>query len=258
MKRMAINGGRNARAPSSLPRNRAAQGLTAVTFDEYPLWLETIARVVQSVGVEIVGSSSEADEAIAILEEHQPRLFILGLERVGEKRERAAALFEAASRIEGMSTIVVSSDHDPEFIEHCLGQGATAYVLKTIRPDDLSSTVRQTLDRCVYLFGTPKRPHSGEQPKLTPREFEVLLQVADGLSNAEVARRLWISVATVKFHLTKTYEKLGVANRTGAVRWAQRQGLLGAEGSTAPHPHWLESSPQRRPAKRAGHSLSRS
>jgi DNA-binding NarL/FixJ family response regulator len=249
------SGGHNGSASSSLTRDGRAPGLTAVTFDEYPMWLETVARVVGSVGVEIVGSASEVEEAIAILEEHQPRLFILGLERAAEKRDRAAALFAAAARIEGMSTIVVSSDDDPEFIEYCLAHGATAYVLKTIRPDDLSSTVRQALDRCVYLFGTPQRPPNGQLRTLTPREFEVLLQVADGLSNAEVARRLWISVATVKFHLTKTYEKLGVANRTGAVRWAQRHGLLGADATTGPRPHGREPSPA---ARRAGHSLSRS
>jgi DNA-binding NarL/FixJ family response regulator len=232
--------------------------LTAVILDEYPLWLETIARVLESVGVETVSATNEADEAIKMLGEQHPRLFVLGLERAAEKRDRAATLFEAASRVEGMSTIVVSSDNDSEFIDYCLAHGATAYVLKTIRADDLSSTVRQALDRCVYLFGTPQKHHNGELSKLTPREFEVLIQVADGLSNAEVARRLWISVATVKFHLTKTYEKLGVANRTGAARWAQRQGLLGADGAAIAHSHGRESGPSRRSAGRSSHSLSRS
>jgi two-component system, NarL family, nitrate/nitrite response regulator NarL len=254
-----VNGGRHtARRSSSLPRQGRTRGLTAVILDEYPLWLETMARVLESVGVENVGSTSEPDEAISLVKEHQPRLFVLGLERTPAKRHQAAALFEAASRIEGMSTIVVSSDNDSEFIDYCLAHGTTAYVLKTIRADDLSSTIRQALDRCVYLFGTPKRKHNGELHKLTPREYEVLLQVADGLSNAEVAQRLWISVATVKFHLTKTYEKLGVANRTGAVRWAQRQGLLGVDGSAVAHPQRSETGSLRRPAARGSHSLSRS
>lgn len=256
MEPMVTNGARKGSRRSSPSRHSRAQGLTAVIFDEYPLWLETIARVLESVGVESVNSTSDAGEAIRMLEKQQPRLFVLGLDRAAEKRDQAASLFAAASRIKGMSTIVVASDDDSGFIEYCLAQGTTAYVLKTIRADDLSSIVRQTLDRCVYLFGTPKRHNSGELRKLTPREFEVLLHVADGLSNAEVARRLWISVATVKFHLTKTYEKLGVANRTGAARWAQRHGLLGADGAAA-HSHSRESAPLRNGARR-GHSLSRS
>jgi DNA-binding NarL/FixJ family response regulator len=105
-------------------------------------------------------------------------------------------------------------------------------VLKTIGPDDLCSALRQAVDRRVYLFAVPNvpggaMPAEDEAPKLTRREREVLTLVADGWSNVEVARQLWISVATVKFHLSRTYEKLDVSNRTGAVRWAHQNGLLG-------------------------------
>ena len=58
---------------------------------------------------------------------------------------------------------------------------------------------------------------------------EILGLLADGLTNAEVARQLWISEPTVKFHLSSVYEKLNVSNRTGAARWAQRHGLLSIE-----------------------------
>lgn len=230
--------------------------LGAVAFDQYPLWLETIARVAESAGFEIVGSSTEASDAIAMLERERPRLFLLGLERAAVGRDDAEALFEAASRVEGVATIVVSNDDDPEYIETCLLRGATTYVLKTIRPEDLSATIRQAVDRRVYLFGAPRRRRASTRHKLTPRELEVLSLVAEGLANAEVARRLWISVATVKFHLAKTYEKVGVTNRTGAVRWAQQNGLLGVEVSAVPAPR-----PSRSPngrAWRGGHSLSRS
>jgi DNA-binding CsgD family transcriptional regulator len=54
----------------------------------------------------------------------------------------------------------------------------------------------------------------------------VLRLAAEGLPNAQVAKRLWISEPTVKYHLSRTYEKLGVSNRTGAARWAERHGLL--------------------------------
>jgi DNA-binding NarL/FixJ family response regulator len=212
---------------------RAQSRLSAVAYDQYPLWLETIARVVESAGVELVGSATRIDEAIAMLESERPSLFVVGLEREVARRDEADALFEAASRVAGVSTIVVSSDDNPEFIQYCLQRGAT-YVLKTIRPDDLSSTIRQAVDRCVYLFGAPAWPSGSAGEKLTPRELDVLALVAEGLSNAQVANRLWISVATVKFHLAKTYEKLGVANRTGAVRWAQRNGLLSVETPVVP------------------------
>jgi len=212
--------------------------LTAVTFDSYRLWLDTLARVARSVGVEVVGRSTSSRETVALLRSERPSVFILGVERGDDSDAAAETLLQAARRIGGISTIVVSSEDDPEFIEHCLARGASAYVLKTIRPDDLSSIIRQVVDRSVYLFGAPKpfvqrKREDAELWNLTARELEVLMLVADSLTNSEVARRLWVSVPTVKFHLSRIYEKLGVPNRTGAVRWAQSHGLLETDVATA-------------------------
>ena len=90
----------------------------------------------------------------------------------------------------------------------------------------------------MFLFDRP-RPESAirqdaDKDLLTPRELEVLCLVAEGLANAEVARCLWISVPTVKYHLSSIYEKLGVANRTGAARWAQRHGVLATADVAVP------------------------
>jgi DNA-binding NarL/FixJ family response regulator len=209
-------------------------GLTAVAFDRYRLWLDTLTHVARAAGVELVGRSTAVRETVALLERERPNVFILGLERGGESDGTAATLLQAAGRIGGISTIVVSSEDDPELIAHCLAGGAGAYVLKTIRPDDLSSTIRQAVDRCVYLFGAPKASLERKREDarlwtLTARELEVLTLVADGLTSSDVARRLWVSLPTVKFHLSRIYEKLGVTNRTAAVRWAQSHGLLEAE-----------------------------
>jgi DNA-binding CsgD family transcriptional regulator len=65
-----------------------------------------------------------------------------------------------------------------------------------------------------------------DSPGLTRRELEILRLVAEGHSNAQVARMLWVTEQTVKFHLSNIYRKLDVANRTEASRWAQRNGLL--------------------------------
>jgi DNA-binding CsgD family transcriptional regulator len=64
--------------------------------------------------------------------------------------------------------------------------------------------------------------------ELTRRELEILRLVAEGLTNAQLARMLWLSEQTVKFHLSNVYRKLGVANRTEASRWAQVHGVLAA------------------------------
>jgi DNA-binding NarL/FixJ family response regulator len=67
--------------------------------------------------------------------------------------------------------------------------------------------------------------------ELTRREREILALVAEGSSNGTVARKLWVTEQTVKFHLSNIYRKLGVSNRTAASRWAHDRGMLAAEHS---------------------------
>ena len=208
-----------------------SQIVSAVVVDDYSMWLETIVRVVEAAGVDVVEATTEQGAALAALERERPGIFILGLDRARSTPADAESLLETAARLQQVSTIVIADDDDPEVIDGYLSRGVSAYVLKSILAEDFAAAVRQAVDRCVYLFGRPSDADAAagdDLPHLTTRELEVLLLVAEGLSNAEVARRLWLSVATVKFHLARTYEKLGVANRTGAVRWAQLHGLLGS------------------------------
>jgi DNA-binding NarL/FixJ family response regulator len=206
-----------------------------VAVDPYPLWLDTVVRIAESAGVKVVGETTQAHDAVAMLAERRPDLFILGLERSGSSPDLVDTLLQAGSRVDGMVTLVLSTSGEPEFVEHCLAAGAYAYAVKTIQPADLSSTIRQAVDRCVFLFDRPSAPAEPamradeELEQLTAREIDVLRLVAEGLSNAEVAKSLWISVPTVKYHLSSIYEKLGVPNRTGAARWAQRHGLLATD-----------------------------
>lgn len=220
---------------------RGQRRVTAVAVDPYPLWLDTVVRLAESAGVKVVGATTQAQDAVSMLEERRPDLFILGLEPTGPNPDLVDTLLQAASPIDGMVTLVVSTDDEGEYVEHCLAAGAYAYAVKTIQPADLASTIRQAVDRCVYLFGRPStnQPESAmrenaELQKLTARELEVLRLVAEGLPNAEVAKRLWISVPTVKYHLSRIYEKLRVPNRTRAARWAQRHGLLTTEDGAGP------------------------
>ena len=116
---------------------------------------------------------------------------------------------------------------DHEHIDAAFAAGADAYVVKTAHPDDLSLAVRQAFEHSVYLaHARPAPPPLDNSPGLTRREIEILQLVAEGQSNASVAKMLWVTEQTVKFHLSNIYRKLGVANRTEASRWAQLQGLL--------------------------------
>ncbi len=201
---------------------------SAVIFDRYALWLETVRRLAERSGITVVAATTSPQQARESLLARTPRLFVLGLERGTLQTSALDELLQVAASVRGLTTLVVGDDEDPALVERCLRSGAYAYVLKTVHPDDLCAAMRQAVDRSVFLFARPARS-GGERsalPRLTPRELEVLRLVAEGLPNAQVAKRLWISEPTVKYHLSRTYEKLGVSNRTGAARWAERHGLL--------------------------------
>jgi DNA-binding NarL/FixJ family response regulator len=129
---------------------------------------------------------------------------------------------------------------DTQVIDAALVAGAAAYVVKTARSEDLASAVRQAFSHSVYLAGwrtttpqpAPQQTATEDSPGLTRRELEILRLVAEGHSNAQLARMLWVTEQTVKFHLSNVYRKLDVANRTEASRWAQVNGLLDAQQPT--------------------------
>ena len=106
--------------------------------------------------------------------------------------------------------------------------------MKTAHPDDLASAVRQVFDHSVFLADGPSSlvastapgKRASDHAELTRREREILQLVAEGHSNSQLARMLWVTEQTVKFHLSNVYRKLDVTNRTEAARWAQLHGLL--------------------------------
>jgi DNA-binding NarL/FixJ family response regulator len=109
-----------------------------------------------------------------------------------------------------------------------------AFVVKKAHPDDLAVAVRQAYEHSIFLPGwtsetEPAFADRPDHPDLTRRELEILRLVAEGHSNADVAKMLWVTEQTVKFHLSNIYRKLAVGNRTEASRWAQVHGLLSAK-----------------------------
>lgn len=205
------------------------QYATALILDQYSLWLETVKRLAERGGIGVVAATTSPQQAREALVAQEPNLFILGLEPGSMDTAVISELLDVAGSVHGLATLVVGSDDDPELVERCLRSGVYAYVLRTVHPVDLSIALRQAVNHSVYLFARPSSNSNcerGADPKLTSRELQVLRLVAEGLPNAQVAKRLWISEPTVKYHLARTYEKLGVSNRTSASRWAERNGLL--------------------------------
>jgi DNA-binding NarL/FixJ family response regulator len=214
-----------------------AREQTGVLFDHLPLWLEAVEKVLNRIGVEVVGKATDPKGALTLLEQHHPDIFVAELETSDETVDPITFIRRACQRAPETKTIILSYNHNEEWIDGALGAGASAYVFKTAHPDDLASTIRQVFDHSVFVAGSrmlaQRLPHATEPSGLTRREIEILQFVSEGHSNAQVATMLWITEQTVKFHLSNIYRKLDVSNRTEASRWAQINGLLSV-GPPAP------------------------
>jgi DNA-binding NarL/FixJ family response regulator len=218
----------------------SADPLRAVLLDPYPIWLDAVELVLDKVGIDVVGKTTSGSEAISLVQHEAPELLTLEVDGLPGEPSGLEVLRQARSAAGRLRMIVISAHHDTAHIDSALTSGAAAYVVKTAHPDDVASAIRQAFDHSVFLSGSQPAASitsPAREPELpgalTRRELEILKLVAEGHSNAQLARMLWVTEQTVKFHLSNIYRKLDVTNRTEAGRWAQVHGLLSA-GSKAP------------------------
>jgi DNA-binding NarL/FixJ family response regulator len=205
-------------------------GRQALLFDQHPLWLDAVEVVLRSVGIEVVGKTAVADEVVPLLETLEPSLLVAEIDVGDSEHEGLRMLRAVRDEHPDVRVIVLSQRDDSGVISQALAAGAAAYVVKTAHADDFAAAVRQEFGRSLYLA---RQPDHARQPAasipaevgLSRREIEILSLVGGGRSNRELARALWVTEQTVKFHLSNIYRKLEVSNRTEASRWAHLHGL---------------------------------
>jgi DNA-binding NarL/FixJ family response regulator len=201
-------------------------------MDPQPLWLAAVVPILSDAGVSVLATATTPQAALVALEEHKPDLFVVEPAIGGQE-----LLLEARTLLPELRIVAIGASGDPEDVDEALTAGAVAYVIKTALPADIRTGVRQAFRSSIFLPSPrraappPKQPQTVNGEALTRREVEILKLAAEGPSNAELARKLWVTEQTVKFHLSNIYRKLGVANRTEASRWAQVNGLLAEEPS---------------------------
>jgi DNA-binding NarL/FixJ family response regulator len=203
---------------------------TAVLFDPHPLWLDALEAILSGVGVAVVGRTTSAADALARVADAQPDMFICETSTQTRGLDGLSLIRACRKRQATLRIIAVGGSSDSRDAAAALAAGAGAYASKLASPDDVAAAVRQVFDQTIFLAGGTGGnggPAFDHGVALTRREREILSLAAQGHSNRELARRLWITEQTVKFHLSNIYSKLDVANRTEAARWAYERGLVG-------------------------------
>ncbi len=198
--------------------------------DDHALIRQGLRRAFEETDdLTVVGEASTLAEAQALERQHRPDVAVVdvnlgdgtGIDFVAEVRAR---------RPEAGLVVLTMYDGD-EHLFSALEAGASAFVLKSAPVSDVVGAARQaaatpTAFTAQDLAGAMRRRLAAPAVRLTPRETDLLRQLADGGSIADIAGRLFISQSTAKTHLSKLYEKLGASNRAQAVMVAVRLGLL--------------------------------
>ncbi|MEU2392447.1 response regulator transcription factor [Streptomyces sp. NPDC007369] len=180
--------------------------------------------------IEVIGEAGSGEEAVALAARLRPDVVLMDLQ-LGEGIDGVEATRRITSASPNPPHVLVLTTYDTDAdITRAIGAGATGYLLKAERPEELFAAIhaaaagRTTLSPPVASRVMARM--RGSRPTLTDRELDILGQLARGLGNREIARALFISEATVKTHLGRIYDKLGVDTRTGAVSVAKEQRLL--------------------------------
>ena len=187
-------------------------------------------------GVRVAGYVDGRHACGAAIAEAQPDVVIV--DEMTWSANAVARIAEVRRAIPAAKIIVLTALPDAPWLGDAVRAGADAAIAKTVQPATLGLFVREIYAGNVHhAFAGGRRTAASADDghaKLTPRELEILRLVASGASNSLIARQLWVTEQTVKFHLSNVYRKLDVANRTEASRYAHVHQLVETEQQLAP------------------------
>jgi two-component system response regulator NreC len=209
--------------------------------DDHIMVRQGVRMVLQSESdIELVGEAGRGEEAVALAEQLRPEVVIMDLSLPDISGIEAIKRIKAA--LPNTRIIALTMHEEEPYVMEVLRAGAEAYIVKRSAAADLVNAMRQVmagqavLDPVVtkavvtgYVSRpTPPTPDKETDSVLTPREREILILVAEGFTNAEIAKKLYISEKTVQTHRSNILDKLNIHDRTELVRYAIRHGLVEA------------------------------
>lgn len=188
-----------------------------------------VALLSAEPGIEVVGEAVDGVQAVELALALLPDLVVMDVRMPHLTGDAATARIR--ERTDTVRVLVLTTYESDASILSAIEAGASGYLLKAAPADELIAGVRSVAAGEVALSPAiaaqlVARMREPAPAVLTPRETEVLRLVADGLSNRAIGERLFLGESTVKTHLLRTFEKLGVNDRTRAVTLAMQRGLL--------------------------------
>jgi two-component system, NarL family, nitrate/nitrite response regulator NarL len=205
-----------------------------VLVDDHPLYLRGLADTIKRrPELELLAEAQDGHHALEAIREHEPDVVVLdlqmpGLDGIGVLRALQVAQLSTRA-------LVLSATYSSETVYEALGAGAGGFLSKSSSGTVISEaitivargeTVLSPDIQAALATEVRRRAPAAAGLALTERELEVLRLTAEGLSAPGIAERLHLSPTTVKTHLQRVYEKLGVSDRAAAVATAMRQGML--------------------------------
>jgi DNA-binding NarL/FixJ family response regulator len=209
--------------------------IRVLVVDDHPVLRTGLSQLLeQAEGVELSGLATDGAEGVELALAGRPDVVLMDLEMPGLDGIEATRRIRAAGT--HTQVVVLTSFSDRERILEALDAGASGYLLKDAEPEELLRGIHAAAAGDAPLAPRAatellaERREERPEAQLTPREQEVLVMVAEGLPNKLIARRLEITEGTVKAHLTRIFERIGVSDRTQAALWAERHRLATRRG----------------------------
>ncbi len=214
-----------------------AGDITVVVVDDEPLVRQGLRAILDSEpGIRVLAEGGDGTDAITLARRHRPDVVCLDVRMPGIDGIRATErlLLPSSDGTPPPRVLIVTTFGADEYVLDALAAGASGFVVKTSTAEAIVTAVRTVAAGEHLVFPSAIRDLARRHvrrpdevaPELTEREQEVLVLIAQGLSNAEVAAELVLGVETVRTHVSRLLTKLGARDRTQAVVIAYRSGLV--------------------------------
>lgn len=201
--------------------------IRVLSVDDHPLMHEGIAALINSQpDMSLIAGASTGQDALVKFQQHLPDITLMDL-RLPDM-SGIDAMISILKKFPKARVIILTMFEGDFEIGRALKAGARAYMLKTMPPKELTRIIRQVHSGKKYIPPeiAASLAENFSSVTLTPREVEVLMQVAEGNRNRDIAEKLYISEETVKVHIKHIMDKLAANDRTQAVAIAIRRGII--------------------------------